>query len=77
MPDTLPFAITAPMSAERGRQIATSLDLRPLPADFYANPYAVYDLLRKTETLAWRAGSGGRQNAFTATGCEAPGIRLA
>lgn len=33
------------------RQIAASLDLRALPADFYANPYAVYDLLREPDPV--------------------------
>ena len=33
------------------RQIAASLDLRALPADFYANPYAVYDLLHEPDPV--------------------------
>ena len=37
---------TPPMSAPRARDIADTFDLRALPADFYANPYPVYDLLR-------------------------------
>ncbi len=39
------------MSAQRARDIAQSFDLRDLPADFYANPYAVYDWLREHEPL--------------------------
>jgi cytochrome P450 len=39
-------AITPVMSASRAREIAASFDLRALPADFYANPYPVYDWLR-------------------------------
>ncbi|MDI1274621.1 cytochrome P450 [Polaromonas sp.] len=40
--------ITPPMSPARAREIAASFDLRALPADFYANPYPVYALLRET-----------------------------
>lgn len=40
--------ITPPMSPARARDIAASFDLRALPADFYANPYPVYALLRET-----------------------------
>ncbi len=43
--------ITPPMSAARAREIATSLDLRALPADFYANPYPVYAWLREHEAV--------------------------
>ncbi len=39
------------MSAERAQEIAQSLDLRDLPADFYANPYPVYDWLRAHEPV--------------------------
>ncbi|MDP3618463.1 MAG: cytochrome P450 [Ramlibacter sp.] len=42
---------TPPMSAERAREIAGNFDLRALPADFYANPYPVYALLRDEEPL--------------------------
>ena len=48
MTDAKPFAITPPMSPARARDIAASFDLRALPADFYANPYPVYALLRET-----------------------------
>lgn len=48
MTDATPFAITPPLSPERVREIAASFDLRALPADFYANPYPVYALLRET-----------------------------
>ena len=34
------------MSPARAQAIADSFDLRDLPADFYANPYPVYDVLR-------------------------------
>ncbi len=46
-----PFVITPPLSSERVRDIAASLDLRALPPDFYANPYPVYALLRETEPV--------------------------
>jgi cytochrome P450 len=46
MPD-----VTPAMSPERAREIAGSIDLRALPADFYANPYPVYALLRETEPV--------------------------
>jgi cytochrome P450 len=44
-------SITPPMAAERAREIAQNLDLRALPADFYANPYPVYALLREQEPI--------------------------
>ncbi len=47
---TVPL-ITPAMSPERAAQIAASFDLRELPADFYANPYPVYALLRETEPV--------------------------
>ncbi len=43
--------ITPSMSPERAQQIAQSFDLRDLPADFYANPYPVYDWLRAHEPV--------------------------
>ena len=46
-----PHPITPPMSAERAREIAATFDLRALPADFLANPYPVYALLRETEPV--------------------------
>ena len=39
------------MSTERAFEIAASFDLRDLPADFYANPYPVYDALRQHEPV--------------------------
>lgn len=39
--------VTPPMTPERAREIAASLDLRALPPDFYANPYPVYAALRE------------------------------
>ena len=48
---TGPVVATAPMTAARARQIADGFDLRALPADFYANPYPVYDLLRETQPV--------------------------
>jgi cytochrome P450 len=49
MPTALIASITPAMSAARAREIAASFDLRALPADFYANPYPVYDWLRTHE----------------------------
>jgi cytochrome P450 len=46
-----PFAITPGMTPERTREIAAELDLRALPAEFYANPYPVYSLLRQTQPV--------------------------
>jgi cytochrome P450 len=43
--------ITPQMGAARAREIAASFDLRNLPADFYANPYPVYDWLREHEPI--------------------------
>jgi cytochrome P450 len=43
--------ITPPMTAARAREIAETLDLRALPADFYANPYPVYAWLRAHEPV--------------------------
>ena len=48
---TAPFAITPPLSSARTQEIAASLDLRALPADFYANPYPVYAWLREHEPV--------------------------
>jgi cytochrome P450 len=39
------------LASERARAIAQSLDLRDLPADFYANPYPIYDWLREHEPI--------------------------
>ncbi|MDO8384902.1 MAG: cytochrome P450 [Polaromonas sp.] len=39
------------MTPARAREIATGLDLRALPADFYANPYPVYAWLREHEPV--------------------------
>ena len=46
-----PFTATPPMTDARAREIAAALDLRALPADFYANPYPVYAALRETEPV--------------------------
>ncbi|TAG27352.1 MAG: cytochrome P450 [Burkholderiales bacterium] len=43
--------ITASLSVQRAEEIASSLDLRKLPADFYANPYPIYDWLREHEPI--------------------------
>ena len=51
MPTASPFVATPPMTRARAQQIAESFDLRRLPADFYANPYRVYDVLRETEPI--------------------------
>src|SRR3954469_6710991 len=39
------------MSAERAQAIASSFDLRALPADFQANPYPVYAALREHQPV--------------------------
>ncbi|HVZ44317.1 MAG TPA: cytochrome P450 [Ramlibacter sp.] len=39
------------MDAARAREIASGFDLRALPADFYADPYPVYDALREAEPV--------------------------
>jgi cytochrome P450 len=43
--------ITLPTPPERAQAIAQDFDLRNLPADFYANPYPVYDALRQHEPV--------------------------
>lgn len=45
------MTITPPMAAAQAQAIATRLDLRALPADFYANPYPVYAWLREHEPV--------------------------
>lgn len=45
------FSATPPMSAKRAAEIATAFDLRSLPADFYANPYPVYDALQAQQPI--------------------------
>ena len=45
------WSITPPLSAGRVQEIASGLDLRDLPADFYANPYPVYAWLRAHEPV--------------------------
>ncbi len=47
--NTLIAHITPPLSAERARELAQSLDLRALPRDFLDNPYPVYAALRESE----------------------------
>ena len=44
-------SITPPMTPDRAAEIAATLDLRQLPADFLANPYPVYARLRETEPV--------------------------
>lgn len=46
-----PSLITPPMSARRAREIAANFDLRALPADFLANPFPVYAVLRETDPV--------------------------
>ena len=46
-----PHQITPPMSTGRAREIAATFDLRALPADFLANPFPVYALLREHEPV--------------------------
>ena len=43
--------ITPAMTSEQAGEIAAGLDLRALPAAFYANPYPVYDVLRRTDPV--------------------------
>jgi cytochrome P450 len=43
--------VTPPMHTERAAEIALAFDLRDLPADFYANPYPVYDWLRAHDPI--------------------------
>jgi len=43
--------ITPSMSPKRAAEIAATLDLRQLPADFLANPYPVYARLRETDPV--------------------------
>jgi cytochrome P450 len=43
--------VTPSMSPERAREIAGSLDLRALPADFYSNPFPVYAALRESDPV--------------------------
>ena len=45
------MAVTVPLTHERTHEIAATFDLRALPADFYANPYPVYDLLRAQQPV--------------------------
>ena len=42
---------TPPMTAARAHEIASAFDLRNLQADFNANPYPVYDLLRASQPV--------------------------
>ncbi len=46
-----PAAITPAMTPQRAAEVAAHLDLRALPADFYANPYPVYAALRQCEPV--------------------------
>ncbi len=43
--------ITPPMPPPQAQALAASLDLRALPADFYANPYPVYATLREHDPV--------------------------
>ena len=43
--------ITPPLSPDRAGDIAARFDLRALPADFLANPYPVYAVLREAEPI--------------------------
>ena len=45
------FELTPTMTTGRAAEIAASFDLRQLPADFFANPYPVYEVLRETEPV--------------------------
>ncbi len=46
-----PSDITPPMPDGRAQQIAQDFDLRSLPADFLANPYPVYSVLREQQPM--------------------------
>jgi len=46
-----PHAITPAMTPQRAQAIASTFDLRALPADFLANPYPVYAALRETDPV--------------------------
>ena len=46
-----PSDITPPMPDGRAQQIAQGFDLRSLPADFLANPYPVYSVLREQQPM--------------------------
>ena len=46
-----PSDITPPMPDARAQQIAQDFDLRSLPADFLANPYPVYSVLREQQPM--------------------------
>ena len=46
-----PSDITPPLPDGRAQQIAQDFDLRCLPADFLANPYPVYDVLREQQPM--------------------------
>ncbi len=46
-----PSDITPPMQDARAQQIAQDFDLRSLPADFLANPYPVYSVLREQQPM--------------------------
>ncbi|MDB5751339.1 MAG: cytochrome P450-like protein [Ramlibacter sp.] len=48
---TEPVVITPAMTPQRARQIAATLDLGALPADFYSNPFPVYAALRGSEPV--------------------------
>jgi cytochrome P450 len=50
-PHVAAFVATPAMTAARAREIAEAFDLRALPADFYANPYPVYALLREEQPI--------------------------
>jgi cytochrome P450 len=48
---TGPLVSMPTMAPERAQEIAGGFDLRALPADFYADPYPVYDLLRENDPV--------------------------
>ena len=51
MPAAPTFIAAPQMPIERATEVAASFDLRSLPADFYANPYPVYDALRSQQPI--------------------------
>ena len=48
---SLPEFVTPHMTPDRAQEIAATFDLRALPADFYANPYPVYEALRAQQPI--------------------------
>ena len=75
----LPMA-TPPIDHARAREIASTLDLRALPADFYANPYLFGTAVKSTKKFPEHYGVVGdympdgfvRQQLFPFRGSTKP-----